>query len=238
MHSIVQVIGLSEALDRNMLVYGVPSFSSWYGIIHIESMLYFIGSTLFLVTMLKERSEIRHEIASLTDPLTGLPNRRAFFHHGHRVLERCRRSKAPCTFLVLDLDRFKAINDTHGHAMGDRVLQVFAAVIPQQLRSSDIIGRLGGEEFAVILPRTHLREAAEIGEQLRAAFREAALMVDGIEIRATLSGGIAVAFGEAQTVADVLERADAALYRAKLNGRDRIESDAGPRNIHIVKKVS
>ena len=238
LHSLVNIVGLAEAILREALPFGVPSFANWYGMIHVESMVYFIGSTLFLVALLKEQSEIGHKSASLTDPLTGLPNRRAFFYTGDRILERCRRSKSPCSVIAIDFDRFKAVNDTYGHAIGDRVLQIFAALVSQQLRPTDVVGRLGGEEFAVVLPHTHLREAAEIADRLRRAFREAALNVDGREIGATLSGGVAIAFGDEQTVAEVLVRADAALYRAKLNGRDRVESSAENMTIRVVKKAA
>lgn len=238
LHGVVNLVGLVEELLHEALPSGVPSFANWYGIIHVESMIYFIGSTLFLVALLKERSEMLHKSASLTDSLTGLPNRRAFFNAGDRVLERCRRSTSPCCVIAVDFDRFKAINDTYGHAIGDRVLQAFGALVRQQLRPTDVIGRLGGEEFAVVLPQMRLREAAEIGDRLRATFSEAAFNIDGREVRATLSGGIAVAFGDEQTVAEVLERADAALYRAKLNGRDRVELYAESGNVRVVKEAA
>lgn len=234
-HGLMTSIGLMEQVLREALPSGVPSFSHWFGLIHIESMVYFIGTALFMVAMLKERSEARHKIASLTDPLTGLSNRRAFFHECDRMLERCHRSGAPCTLLAVDLDRFKAVNDTFGHGVGDRVLQLFADVTSQQLRSFDIVGRLGGEEFGVLLPRTHIREAAVIANRLREAFSSAANQVDRHEVRATLSVGVAVVLGGETMITEALERADAALYRAKLNGRDRVEVDAGIHRIHLAK---
>jgi diguanylate cyclase (GGDEF)-like protein len=238
LHSAVSLVGLAEGLLREALPYGVPSFGDWYSVVHVESMIYFIGSALFLVALLKEQSESVHKSGALIDPLTGLPNRRAFFGQGNRVLERCRRSNAPCSVIAVDLDRFKAVNDTFGHATGDRVLEVFAALVTRQLRPADVVGRLGGEEFAAILPHTHLREAGEIGDRIRTAFSDAALMIDGREIGATLSAGVAVAFGDMRTIAEVLERADSALYRAKLNGRNRVEFDTPCNTIRVVRSAS
>lgn len=234
LHGTVSFVGFAEGVLQESLPSGVPTFGNWYGVIHVESMIYFIGSTLFLVALLKERSEVGYKSASLTDPLTGLLNRRAFFDAGDRLLERCRRSGLPCSVIAIDFDRFKAINDTYGHAIGDRVLLAFAALAPKYLRPLDVIGRLGGEEFAVVLPETHVREAGEVGDRLRTAFRAAAATVEDNEVQATLSGGVAVAGSDDGTVADVLDRADAALYRAKLNGRDRIELDAASNAIRVI----
>ena len=234
----MSLVGLVEGILHEALPYGVPTFGNWYGVIHVESMIYFIGSTLFLVALLKEQSEVVHRNASLTDPLTGLANRRAFFNEGDRLLERCRRSQSPCSVIAVDFDRFKAINDTFGHAIGDRVLELFGALANKQLRPSDVVGRLGGEEFAVVLPRTHLRQAGEIGDRIRVAFSQAAHTVDGAEVGATLSAGVAVAYGDELTIAEVLERADAALYRAKLNGRNRVELDTSGNTIRVVRDAA
>ena len=235
LHGLMNYIGLAETVLRESLPSGVPSFSQWYGLIHIESMVYFIGTALFMVALLKERSEARHKSASRTDPLTGLPNRRAFFDACDRMVEHCRRTGTPCAVLAIDLDRFKAVNDTFGHAVGDRVLQKFANATREQLRPFDVVGRIGGEEFAVLLPRTHSREGAEIARRLKEAFSASAHEVDGHEVRATLSIGVAVVLGVEATVGEALERADAALYRAKLNGRDRVEVDSGIHNIRLTK---
>ncbi len=236
-HGMMNAVGFAEAVFREALPSGVPSLEHWYGLIHIESMLYFVGTTLFLVALLKERSEAGHLSAALTDPLTGLPNRRAFFDRGRRMVERCHRESAPCSLLAIDLDRFKVVNDTFGHATGDRVLQVFAEVAKAQLRSNDLVGRLGGEEFAVLLPRTHGREAAQIANRLREGFAHACRRIGDDPVQGTLSVGVTIVLGSDTDLRESLERADSALYRAKLNGRDRVEVDTSARSVDV-KRVA
>jgi diguanylate cyclase (GGDEF)-like protein len=197
-------------------------------------MIYFIGTTLFLVSLLKESSETGHRLAALTDPLTGLPNRRAFFSACDRLLAERRRNSAPVTVVVVDLDRFKSVNDTFGHAVGDQVLGVFANVVREQLRSDDIVGRIGGEEFAIVLPNTNASEGSAIAERLRAAFADAARRVGGHDVNATFSGGATCIVGQKASIAEALEEADAALYRAKLNGRNRIEFAPRDRKVRLV----
>ncbi len=223
LHTIMNAVGLAEAVLQDAIPSGIASFTNWYGAVHVELMVYFIGTTLFVVALLKERSEQGHQAASLTDPLTGLPNRRAFYAACERILPRRQRNSAPMTVLAIDLDRFKGVNDTFGHAVGDQVLMVFAAVAGEHLRPGDIVGRLGGEEFAVLLPETNTSQGYEIADRLRSAFAEAAKSLGGHDIGATFSTGIALIVGAEASISDALEEADAALYRAKLNGRNRIE---------------
>ncbi|HEY8580601.1 MAG TPA: GGDEF domain-containing protein [Beijerinckiaceae bacterium] len=233
-HGAMTTIGLIEAVAHELRSAALPSFSDWFGLIHLESMIYFIGTSMLMVALLKERSEQTHKVAALTDPLTGLPNRRAFFYECDRLIDRRRGSGAPLTLLVIDLDRFKAINDTFGHGVGDRVLQVFAEVARSHVRPGDVMGRLGGEEFAVLMPQTGAQEAEEVAQRIRRGFAAAADEVDGARIRGTLSAGLAVLFGPQMSLDAGLERADAALYRAKLKGRDRVEHDAGAPNMRLV----
>jgi diguanylate cyclase (GGDEF)-like protein len=124
---------------------------------------------------------------------------------------------------LFDLDKFKSINDRFGHAVGDDALKVFAATASAKMRASDVIGRLGGEEFAAILPGS-AAEAAMVAERLRLAFQAAGVVISGHHIGATVSIGIATAIPPVQ-IDPLLARADAALYRAKHSGRNRIEFD-------------
>ena len=124
---------------------------------------------------------------------------------------------------LADLDRFKSINDTYGHALGDRVLRLFGEVAQANLRSSDLVGRLGGEEFAMLLADANGDNAYLVAERIRSAFETAAMTIDDQPVEATISIGVAVIQHPTQDLATLLEQADQALYRAKNGGRNRVE---------------
>ncbi len=177
-----------------------------------------------LIAILRQRSLMQH-IARMaeTDSLTGMLNRRHVLELGQRMMQRCRRDGRSCAMLMLDVDRFKSINDRFGHLAGDTALRAIAKALGSCLRPGDQIGRYGGEEFAVILPGADATEAGIIAERLRAAV--AALEPDwapGAE-RLTLSGGIAIVTDETTDFTELLVQADRALYRAKDGGRNRME---------------
>ena len=160
------------------------------------------------------------EMANI-DALTGVFNRRHFMEVGQRELSIRRRHQRPLTALMLDLDHFKNINDAFGHAMGDRALEHFATTCRNGMRTEDIIGRLGGEEFAIILPDTRIEEARMVAERIRLAV-QTAQPEDGTEIPAmTVSIGMTAASRDDDMDA-LLKRADAALYEAKAKGRNRV----------------
>lgn len=159
------------------------------------------------------------ERLSLTDPLTQLPNRRHFDAIMAHELESAVRGDAPVAVLLLDLDRFKAINDTHGHPQGDVLLQQVAATLSQNARAADVIARWGGEELAVLAADTDLDGAAELAERLRRAVAEMT-PPDGLP-GVTLSAGVAE-WRAGESAADLVGRADQALYRAKEKGRNRV----------------
>ena len=160
------------------------------------------------------------------DGLTTALNRHAFHQRCKELLPDLARARLPVAVLMLDLDRFKRVNDTYGHAAADKVLAAFSRVVANQLRISDVFGRLGGEEFAVILPDCHLSDALAIAERIRQAFANTAtLHDDGAKIAVTVSIGIAHALPAKDTLDGLLSAADRALYRAKENGRNRVEID-------------
>jgi len=162
-----------------------------------------------------------------TDELTGLLNRRHFFELARAELSRAVRHGLPLSAMLLDVDRFKSVNDNYGHAAGDQVLRQVAAVCRETLRAEDVVGRYGGEEFAVLLPATALGEAAAgLGERLRAALEGTVVVLPGLELRVTASIGVAE-LREDEDLASLLNRADAALYAAKGGGRNRVVSDGG-----------
>ena len=157
-------------------------------------------------------------LASMTDPLTRLYNRRFIFRRLGDLLTSSREMRFPLVVAMLDLDHFKRVNDLHGHAVGDSVLQHFAQQIQLQLRPQDIVGRIGGEEFLIVLPNSDAAGASSVLERLRMRIGDAEAQAP---LRYTFSAGIAAAVtGDSE--ADVVRRADAALYQAKSDGRDRL----------------
>jgi two-component system cell cycle response regulator len=164
------------------------------------------------------------EELTVTDPLTQLRNRRAFEQELATQFERARRYGRALSLIMVDIDHFKSINDTYGHPAGDAVLQELARILERDTRSSDLVARLGGEEFAVLLPETALFEAVQVAEKIRAAVASEELRAGGAAIRVTISAGAAnVPHSEVPSAAELVQAADQALYRAKENGRNRIE---------------
>jgi len=189
----------------------------------LETLLYVIATGFIVLAMAKERNERIHKTAATVDPLTGIANRRAVVANGNKVIKTFARPGRPVTALMFDLDFFKAINDRFGHAVGDRVLQVFASIATANLRSTDVVGRLGGEEFAAILPNMDIEGAFAAAERVRKAFEAAAVEIDGLPVRGSLSAGIAITTDSITTVDALLAIADEALYVAKARGRNRVE---------------
>jgi len=180
-----------------------------------------IGAVLLGLFVERELRQIDREqqwkMRALTDPLTALPNRRGF----ERGMEGLRTPDTQATLMAIDLDHFKSVNDSHGHAAGDFVLQKVALVLRSSLRNRDLLSRLGGEELAVLLPETDAALAQVIGERLRRAIDELEIVWEGKALHITASFGIATAPGTLSMV-ELFERADAALYAAKHGGRNRV----------------
>lgn len=172
----------------------------------------------------RRKMEIDLKELATTDPLTGMPNRRHFMTALERELARYKRFQKQCAaVLMIDLDDFKKINDTRGHAAGDAVLKHFAGLAREGLRSTDTAGRLGGEEFAILLPGADMDTAKEFAERLRQRVMRAPTAVDGAVIPATVSIGVAVLDLADPGAGSAMARADAAVYRAKELGRNRVE---------------
>ena len=195
--------------------------SGWVAVFAIEVVLYVVGAAFIVLVLSKDRAVRAYKMAAETDQLSGLLNRRGFFAGAAALMEGNKSTMRPVSVLAFDLDRFKSINDTHGHGMGDAMLQLFANVARKTMRTGDVIGRLGGEEFVAILSGT-LAEASIAAERVRSAFAAATNDADGLGIPATVSIGVACGSPNA-AVELLIARADAALYRAKANGRDRVE---------------
>ncbi len=167
------------------------------------------------------------ERLALTDELTGVPNRRHFLQQLDIELARMRRHHHPLCLAMVDLDHFKRINDSYGHGAGDQVLQHFARSMRQRLRAVDVVGRLGGEEFAILMPETDLDEALFVLRRVSAELTGAPMRDSGLCLPYTFSGGVATLPAHGGSDARcLLANADLALYRAKADGRDRINAYA------------
>ncbi len=191
----------------------------------------FLG--IAVVVFGRDISDLRAKEADLirlatTDALTGLYNRRFFLQQVDHEIARARRNQEmPLALVMLDLDLFKDVNDTWGHLQGDRVLQALAWVLVDTARKTDITGRLGGEEFAVLLPETDADHARVLAERLRLHIAEALATVEGIPVNQTASLGVTLLQAEDQRPEDLLARADKALYRAKREGRNCVRYQTG-----------
>ncbi len=155
------------------------------------------------------------------DGLTGLLNHTSIKDALAREIAQSMRHKTPLAFVILDLDRFKSVNDVYGHQVGDRVLKSLARLLQQHLRKTDYAGRYGGEEFAIILPHTDGATAQVVLDKLRRAFGELVQHAGEMSFSSTFSGGISV-YSEGQSLAEFIKAADLALYQAKDAGRNRI----------------
>ena len=164
---------------------------------------------------------------AVTDGLTGLGNRRQFDRHAGALVKRAGASGAPLTLMMLDIDRFKPINDAHGHPAGDEVLREFARRVRRGIRSQDSAFRIGGEEFAVLMPGTDRSVAFSVAERLRGGIAAHPFLIDGgrIQLDVTVSAGLAT-LESSDDSAGLLAKADAALYLAKRAGRDRVMAQA------------
>jgi diguanylate cyclase (GGDEF)-like protein len=171
------------------------------------------------VAELKAAREHLTRVAS-TDVLTELLSRRGWFEIAAGEFSRSRRYKRTVSLLIVDLDFFKRVNDTYGHDAGDRLLQTFAAVLRLECRQSDIVGRIGGEEFAVLLPETTVRAAQRLASRISGACRSLRVETAAGEVRCTCSVGISELRPDDFTIDDVMRRADVALYEAKRAGRN------------------
>jgi diguanylate cyclase (GGDEF)-like protein len=200
---------------------GAGGMSPVHGLAYLASYLLMIVTGFGFLLMCKQRDDAQMQRMATVDALTEALNRRAFFERAENARQLALRLRKPIALVMLDLDHFKQLNDNHGHACGDQALRLFAETARGVLREPDLMGRLGGEEFALALPGTTLEGACQAAERLRIAVSELALGCAGTYRMSVSIGLVIIEPNEELTAA--LARADHALYAAKSGGRNRVE---------------
>jgi diguanylate cyclase (GGDEF)-like protein len=199
---IVHVLGLGSALQ--MQSYRRKSFKAYIDERDAKEMVAYLANI---------------------DPLTKSLTRRHFFNIAQSEFMRFARYRRPLSVLVIDADSFKHINDTHGHHAGDIVLRSLSLVALEQKRAQDTFGRLGGEEFGLILPETGLEQAKIVADRIQSVWEKTPSNMDGLMIHSTVSIGVAEVSADDKTFDDVLRRADLRMYKAKEQGRNQVVSE-------------
>jgi diguanylate cyclase (GGDEF)-like protein len=204
------------------------AMTTFYFSLAYESVFFYVyaGRSLSFYQRLVESNARLQEMAA-RDPLTGLLNARAYYGLCDRLIRPAQRSGASFSVLFIDLDHFKSINDTHGHEAGDVVLKAVATCLAASSRQSDVVGRIGGEEFSIFLPDTTLAGAMLLGEKLRRDIEALMPDIGTTRLRVTASIGAAGNQPEHQSIAEIQREADAAMYQAKAAGRNRVTSLSG-----------
>lgn len=223
----LQLMPISKS-DFELLIRRHPDFGIYVMKVmslRLRLMNIRLGTAMDDISAREEMERELREMAIL-DPLTGVVNRQHFTDMAAQEIERARRHGRDLAVVMLDVDHFKSVNDTHGHACGDEALRTIVASVEPELRTTDVFARMGGEEFAILLPETSLEYAAAIGERIRASIAKQTLAWDGKDFGVTASIGVA-AWAPGETVIEpALARADRALYAAKDGGRNRVVVEA------------
>lgn len=211
---------LAQTFGDNSLLSGLS-----FALLSFGALLFTVVMAFLQLNMTKERTEFRHKINSLIDPLSGVANRRAFLDGAAGLLAQQEIDREPLAVLLFDLDHFKQINDQFGHAVGDAVLQNFAATATNTLGGDVPFARIGGEEFASCLPVGDVDEAYAIADRVRRNFVASAARFGTEQLTPSVSVGVTLGCDPQATVTDLLATVDRALYRAKELGRNRVETE-------------
>jgi diguanylate cyclase (GGDEF)-like protein len=181
---------------------------------------------MFVIFMLASDISIEMKEIAIHDELTGVLNRRGLSEQGAVAFATSRRNEFPISVIMTDIDRFKFFNDEYGHAAGDSALVHFSGLLNAARRADDFIARVGGEEFALILPGTGLRSAMKIADALCANVESSSVLVDDASVKMTASFGVATISDKDTSLADTILRADRALYRSKRAGRNQVDLES------------
>ncbi|WP_454745336.1 GGDEF domain-containing protein [Ciceribacter selenitireducens] len=200
--------------------YKAPGeYADWFVLASLLQTLLVMLSIITLLILALERDERASRLVAERDPLTNLRNRRSFVEHAEA---RLKRETTPSALLLFDIDHFKQINDTHGHAAGDTVLTEFAAMLEGRMQADWLLARIGGEEFACLIPNAGAADAADIAEAMRRAVERLQATIDGRSVSVTVSIGVAATDDAAPSLDPLLAAADVALYLAKAEGRNAV----------------
>ncbi|MEM1260879.1 MAG: GGDEF domain-containing protein [Pseudomonadota bacterium] len=223
--ALVQLSAAAVALQQGAA--GDPVFREAY--LHFTFLALpggYAAVAMFTVFLLASDFSLDMKRLAVHDQLTGLLNRRGFGEHGARTYSAARREGSAVAVIVTDIDRFKEINDGYGHHTGDAAIQHFAELLLTERRGSDFAARLGGEEFALVLPGTDLSRAIRVAERLRERIASSGMVTAAGELKITASFGVAALNSEDTCLSDVIVRADRAVYQSKRDGRNRVSLDA------------
>jgi diguanylate cyclase (GGDEF)-like protein len=200
----------------------LPLQPGWMVTFNLIVFFHTLMLTVLIVSLSKERLELEQRLKAQTDPLTGALNRRAFMALGGRMVQRHAHDGGSLCLLFLDLDHFKSLNDRFGHLAGDDVLMRFVAVVQDNIRPTDYLFRIGGEEFCCLLPHTRTDPAHAVAERIRRQFEAAHVDAAGLLVKATVSVGIASTDAFGYEIDTLMRKADMAVYAAKRQGRNRV----------------
>ncbi|OJF90770.1 hypothetical protein AX761_23105 [Rhizobium sp. 58] len=222
--------GVRAVLDRSSLLFQMeypchsPTASRWF-LGRVTRLDLPEGGAVISHENITSRRMLEIELEKLaaTDPLTGLPNRRYFLERAHIEFDKVRRFHTPTSLVMIDVDNFKAVNDTHGHAVGDEVLKSISRGCREGLRQTDILARFGGEEFVILLCDTAAADAVFLAEILRKSVEDSPIQTEGGLVSVTASFGVTQIFSDDATLETALSRSDKALYTAKRAGKKSSE---------------
>lgn len=210
---VTQVMAESRA-DKRLIVFS--------GAVILASLLLVLFLLTWRLTLKLDAMQLKLRKQATTDELTGLRNRRKILQRLDEEFLRAARNDSPLSLIILDIDHFKQINDRHGHPFGDIVLKQIAVRMSDLLRSYDLVGRIGGEEFLIITPQTDRIEALVIAERIRQTIADESISEEQQLIHLTISAGVTEMLHDEDTVQTMIKRADTALYKAKSEGRNRV----------------
>jgi diguanylate cyclase (GGDEF)-like protein len=225
------LFGLAQGIATGMALMQGPGGDSAYLALyqHFNFMILpagYMATGMFVIFMLASDISIDMKEIAIRDQLTGVLNRRGLGEQGAQAYASARRTGRPVSVVMTDIDRFKNINDDFGHASGDEALVHFSTLLIEGRRAEDIVARVGGEEFALVLPGTSIERALEIADRLRAKIEADEVNVDGTPLNMTASFGVASISGRDTCLSDTIIRADRALYRSKRAGRNQVDLDS------------